>query len=45
MVNMNYIDTIKTTQIDLQTGISIPIAQGRTKEIKDLYLALQMERN
>lgn len=45
MVNMNYIDTIKTTQIDLQIGVSIPIAQGRTKEIKDLYLALQMERN
>lgn len=43
LVNMNYIDTIGHTEIRLQTGDSIPIAQGHVREIKDLYLNFQME--
>ena len=43
MVNMNYIDTIENTEITLQIPDTIPIAQGKSKEIKDCYLAFQME--
>lgn len=43
LVNMCYIDTIKNTEIVLQTSDSIPIAQRRSAEIKELYLAFQME--
>lgn len=45
VVNMNYIDTIENTEIALQIPDTIPIAQGKGKEIKDCYLAFQMERN
>ncbi|MBR4981505.1 MAG: response regulator transcription factor [Lachnospiraceae bacterium] len=44
IVNMNYINTIENTAITLQTSDSIPIAQGKGKEIKDVYLAFQMKR-
>ena len=44
IVNMNYINTIETTEITLQTNTSIPIAQGKNKEIKECYLMFQMER-
>ena len=45
MVNMNYIDTIENTEITLQTSGTIPIAQGKGKEIKDCYLEFQMKRD
>ena len=44
VVNMKYINTIENTEITLQTSASIPIAQGKSKEIKECYLAFQMER-
>ena len=44
VVNMNYINTIENTEITLQIPHSIPIAQGKGKEIKDCYLAFQMKR-
>lgn len=43
LVNMCFIDRINTIDILLQNKIAIPIAQGKTKEIKDTYLAFQME--
>ncbi len=43
IVNMQYIDTIDNNKLILQTLSSIPIAQGKTKEIKRSYLAYQME--
>lgn len=45
MVNMNYIDTIENTVITLQTPDTIPIAQGKGREIKESYLEFQMKRN
>lgn len=45
VVNMKFINTIENTDITLQTSDSIPIAQGKTKGIKDCYLSFQMERN
>ena len=45
IVNMNYINTIENTEITLQLSNSIPIAQGKGKEIKDVYLEFQMKRN
>ena len=44
LVNMQYVDTIANHQIVLQTLSSVPIAQGKAKEIKQQYLAYQMER-
>ncbi len=43
LVNMQYIDTIENHQITLQTLSSVPIAQGKAREIKQQYLAYQME--
>lgn len=43
LLNMNYIDTISNTEIILQTGARIPIAQGKAREMKECYLAFQME--
>lgn len=45
LVNMQYVDTIDNHQITLQTLASIPIAQGKAKEMKQQYLAYQMEGN
>ena len=44
IVNMNYINTIENTEITLQIPATIPIAQGKGKEIKDIYLEFQMKR-
>lgn len=44
VINMNYINTIENAEIILQTSDTLPIAQGKVKEIKDLYLAFQMKR-
>lgn len=43
LVNMKYVDTIENHQIVLQNLSSVPIAQGKTKEIKQQYLKYQME--
>lgn len=43
LVNMQYIDIIDTKQITLQTAATIPIAQGKAREIKQHYLTYQME--
>lgn len=43
IVNMQYIDTIGNNTIKMQTQSSVPIAQGKTREIKEKYLAFQME--
>ncbi len=43
IVNMQYIDSIGNDTLIMQTGLSIPIAQGKTREIKEKYLAFQME--
>lgn len=43
LVNMRYVDTIQNKQIILQTLTTIPIVQGKAKEIKAQYLAYQME--
>jgi len=43
LVNMQYIDTIENHQVILQTLDSVPIAQGKAKEIKQQYLNYQME--
>lgn len=43
LVNMSYIDSIDRTKMTLQTEDTIPIAQGKSKEIRERYLAYQME--
>ncbi|TWH59420.1 LytTR family two component transcriptional regulator [Desulfitobacterium sp. LBE] len=43
LVNMQYVDTIENHQITLQTLSSVPIAQGKAREIKQQYLSYQME--
>ena len=43
VVNMRYISSIKNTEIILQIGCSLPIAQRRGADIKERYLAYQME--
>ena len=44
LVNMKYIDTIENHQITLQILSPVPVAQGKAQEIKQRYLAYQMER-
>lgn len=43
IVNMQYVDTIENHKVTLQTLSSVPIAQGKAREIKQQYLAYQME--
>lgn len=43
IVNMQYIDTIENHQVTLQIPDTVPIAQGKGKEIKQQYLNYQME--
>ena len=43
LVNMQYVDTIENHQITLQTLSTVPVAQGKAKEIKQQYLNYQME--
>lgn len=43
IINMQYIDTIGNNTLMLQDQSSVPIAQGKTREIKEKYLAFQME--
>lgn len=43
IVNMQYVDTIENHQVTLQTLASVPVAQGKAKEIKQQYLNYQME--
>ena len=43
LVNMQYVDTIENHQVTLQTLSTIPIAQGKAREIKQQYLRYQMK--
>lgn len=43
IVNMQYVDRIENHQITLQTLSSVPIAQGKAREMKKQYLNYQME--
>jgi DNA-binding LytR/AlgR family response regulator len=43
LVNMQYVNTINNHQITLQTLSTIPIAQGKAREVKQRYLNYQME--
>jgi DNA-binding LytR/AlgR family response regulator len=43
IVNMQYVDTIENNKVTLQTLSSVPVAQGKTREIKERYLNYQME--
>jgi len=43
LVNMQYVDKIENHQITLQTLTSVPVAQGKARELKGQYLAYQME--
>lgn len=43
LVNMQYVDTIDNNQVTLQTLTSVPVAQGKVREIKQQYLKYQME--
>lgn len=43
LVNMQYVDIIENHKITLQTHSSVPIAQGKVREIKQQYLAYQMD--
>jgi DNA-binding LytR/AlgR family response regulator len=43
IVNMQYIDTIDNNQVTLQTLSRVPVSQGKAREIKERYLAYQME--
>ena len=43
LVNMQYVDTIENHQVTLQTLSSVPVAQGKAREIKEQYLNYQME--
>lgn len=43
IVNMQYVDTIENNHLTLQTLSSIPIAQGKARDIKQQYLNYQME--
>lgn len=44
IVNMKYVDIIENHRITLQTLSSVPVAQGKVREIKQQYLNYQMER-
>lgn len=43
LVNMQYVNTIENHQVTLQTLSTIPIAQGKAREMKQQYLNYQME--
>jgi DNA-binding LytR/AlgR family response regulator len=43
IVNMQYVDTIENHKVTLQTLASVPIAQGKARQIKQQYLNYQME--
>ncbi len=43
ILNMQYVETIENRQVTLQTLSSIPVAQGKAREVRQQYLAYQME--
>lgn len=45
LVNMQYVESIENHQVTLQIRSSIPIAQGKAKEIRQQYLAYQMNED
>jgi len=42
IVNMQYVDMIQSNRVTLQTLSSVPIAQGKVREVKQQYLDYQM---
>jgi len=42
VVNMQYVDAIESSRMTLQDLTSVPVAQGKMREIKQQYLAYQM---
>lgn len=42
LLNMQYVDTIEHNKVTLQTLSSVPIAQGKAREVKQEYLAYLM---
>jgi hypothetical protein len=40
---MQYVDTIENNKVTLQNLSSVPVAQGKSLEIKERYLNYQME--
>ena len=45
LINMQYVHTIDNQKITLQTLDTVPIAQGRAREMKQQYLAYQMQED
>lgn len=45
IMNMQYVDIIDAKQVTLQTHATIPIAQGKAKEIRQQYLSYQMNEH
>lgn len=45
LVNMQYVETIENHQLTLQTLSVVPIAQGKAKEVRQQYLAYQMNED
>jgi DNA-binding LytR/AlgR family response regulator len=43
IVNMRHIDAIESSHIAMQDKSVVPIAQGKTKDVKQQYLSYQME--
>lgn len=43
LLNMQYVDTIESNKVTLNSLSSVPIAQGKAREIKQEYLAYLME--
>ena len=43
IVNMQYVNTIENKKVTLQSLSSVPVAQGKAREIKQQYLSYQME--
>jgi DNA-binding LytR/AlgR family response regulator len=44
LVNVQYVDTIDSHKVTLKNLSSVPVAQGKAREIKEQYLAYQMVR-
>lgn len=43
IVNMQYVDTIENHEVTLQTHSTVPVAQGKARDIKQQYLSYQMD--
>lgn len=45
LLNMQYVDTIEHNKVILQTRASVPIAQGKAREIKQVYLTYLIRKD